>query len=240
MRLQKFLANAGVASRRHSEEIIRNGDVKINGDIIKDPATDVTDSDVVEVFGKIIEINERYKYFILNKPVGYISAAFDSRGGKCVTELIRTKDRIYPVGRLDINTEGLLLITNDGEFTNLLLHPRYEVKKTYVAMIKGHLDKDKLYRLENGIVIDNRKTNKAKVKIIKNLKSNTKLEITISEGRNRQIRKMFQAVENPVIKLKRIKMWKFTLGNLLPGEYRKFNTEEMKFVEELKNGKKYK
>lgn len=233
-RLQKFMAHSGVASRRKCEELIRAGKVKVNGKVIQELGTKVdTQKDIVEVLGKQIKSDEAKVYFLLNKPRGILSSVRDDRGRKTVVSLIKDPGvRLYPVGRLDYNTEGLLLLTNDGELTNRLIHPRYKVDKTYFAQVKGIPDKIKLDKLREGIDLEDGKTNPAEVKLLKVDKDISDLEITIHEGRNRQVRRMFDSIGHPVLRLKRIKFGFLNLGKLKPGEYRRLTPRE---VERLYN-----
>lgn len=236
MRLQKFLAHSGVASRRKSEEIIALGRVKVNNSVITDPAFNVEKNDKVEVDGRIIKNKSKFKYYILNKPIGVVSTSRDEKNRINVTDLIDTNVRIYPVGRLDIDTTGLIIVTNDGDFTNIVTHPRYELDKTYIVTVVGRPNKKSLDLLRKGMVIDGYKTKGAKVKILKNFETHSVLEVTIDEGRNRQIKKMFEQINHPVKALKRIKIGEFEIGGLRPGDYREFNQEELEYVESLKRG----
>lgn len=238
MRLQKFLAYGGIASRRKSEEIILKGHVKVNNVIILDPAFKVSNDDKVEINGIRVHLKKGNEYYLLNKPVGVVSTVSDEKNRTNVTDLIVTPSRIYPVGRLDIDTSGLIILTNDGEFTNIMTHPRYEMEKTYIATVYGKPNKYSLDLLRFGIIIDGYKTKEAKIQILKNFETHTIIEIRISEGRNRQIKKMFEQVNHPVKSLKRIKIGEFELGGLQIGEYRKFNTEELEYVERLKSVKR--
>lgn len=234
MRLQKFLAHSGIASRRKSEEIIALGRVKVNNSIITDPAFNVDRNDKVEVDGKIIRNKSKFEYYILNKPIGVVSTASDEKERVNVTDIIDTKNRIYPVGRLDIDTAGLIILTNDGELTNIMTHPKYEIKKTYIATVTGRPNKKSLDLLRGGMTIDGYKTKGAKVKILKNYETHSVIEITIDEGRNRQIKKMFEQINHPVKSLKRISIGDLQIGGLTPGNYREFNEEELQYVEKLK------
>lgn len=238
MRLQKFLAHSGVASRRKSEEIIALGRVKVNNSTITDPAFNVERSDKVEVDGIIIKNKSKYEYYLLNKPIGIVSTARDEKNRVNVTDLIETNTRVYPVGRLDIDTSGLIIITNDGAFTNIMTHPRYELEKTYIATAIGKPNKHSLDLLRKGMTIDGYKTNGAKVKILKNYETHSVIEVIIDEGRNRQIKKMFEQINHPLKALKRVKVGELEIGGLRPGEYREFNDEELEYVENLKRGKR--
>lgn len=235
-RLQKVISRAGVASRRKAEQLILEGRVKVNGEVVKELGTKVSESDTVEVDGIKLEKEDKV-YFLLYKPRGVISAVTDDKGRKTVVDFFKNKveQRIFPVGRLDYDTSGLILLTNDGEFSNLLTHPRYEIDKTYVARLKGVPTIENLKKLQRGIRLEDGKTAPAKVKLLsKDHKANKSIcEITIHEGRNRQVRRMFEAIGTPVVKLKRERYAFLDLGNLKPGEYRKLTKHEVKLLRVL-------
>ncbi|MGG5340732.1 pseudouridine synthase [Enterococcus sp. AZ192] len=228
-RLQKVIAHAGITSRRKAEEYIVSGRVKVNGKIVRELGTQVGKSDLVEVDNVPI-YKEEYGYYLFYKPKGVISAVSDDKGRKVVTDYFtHIKERIYPVGRLDYDTSGLLLLTNDGEFSQRLTHPSHEVDKVYVAKVKGLAKKHDFLPLTKGIKIDGYKTAPAAFQIISvDLKTNTSIvELTIHEGRNHQVKNMLQAVGYPVQKLKREKYGDLTLKGLRPGEYRSLNKKEI-------------
>ncbi|MBO0472702.1 16S rRNA pseudouridine synthase A [Enterococcus sp. DIV0840] len=228
-RLQKVIAHAGIASRRKAEEYIVNGRVKVNGKIVRELGTQVGKNDKVEVDDVPI-YKEEYGYYLFYKPKGVISAVSDDKGRKVVTDFFsHIKERIYPVGRLDYDTSGLLLLTNDGEFSQKLTHPSHEIDKVYVAKVKGLAKKHDLLPLTKGMKIEGYKTAPAAFEIISvDLKTNTSIvELTIHEGRNHQVKKMLQAVGYPVQKLKREKYGDLTLKGLRPGEYRNLNKKEI-------------
>ncbi|ALS38004.1 23S rRNA pseudouridine2605 synthase [Enterococcus rotai] len=228
-RLQKVIAHAGIASRRKAEEYIVNGRVKVNGKIIRELGTQVGKNDKVEVDDVPI-YKEEYGYYLFYKPKGVISAVSDDKGRKVVTDFFsHIKERIYPVGRLDYDTSGLLLLTNDGEFSQKLTHPSHEIDKVYVAKVKGLAKKHDLLPLTRGMKIEGYKTAPAAFEIISvDLKTNTSIvELTIHEGRNHQVKNMLQAVGYPVQKLKREKYGDLTLKGLRPGEYRNLNKKEI-------------
>lgn len=230
MRLQKVLAQSGVASRRKSEELISQGVVKVNGKIVTEMGVKVTKKDLIEVNG-IPLTREKNVYFLLYKPRGVISAVSDDKGRKVVTDLLPgVKERIFPVGRLDYDTSGLLLLTNDGEFMNKITHPKNEVAKVYVAKVKGLPNQKDLRELEKGIKIDGRKTAPAKAWILsRDKKAETAIvELTIHEGRNHQVKKMFDAIGFPVMKLKRERLGTLDLSGLSPGQYRSLSAREVK------------
>lgn len=237
-RLQKVIAQSGIASRRKSEELIKDGRVKVNGIKITEMGYKVNNNDVIQVDNKRID-KEIKEYYILNKPRGIVSTSNDDKGRKTVVELINAKSRIYPVGRLDYDTTGLLILTNDGEFANYMMHPKNKIDKVYVAKIKGILEIDAIKKLENGVLIDGKKTSKCKVKVKKkNIDTNTSIvQLTIHEGRNHQVKKMFASLGYDVIKLKRERVGNLVVGNLKSGEYRRLDDNEIK---QLYNFIKYK
>ena len=229
MRINKYIAVAGIASRRKADELIENGNVKVNNMTLTEPGYDVKPGDVVEVNGRRIEAEEKKYYIALNKPTGYITSVKDEQMRPTVMQLVTDIDaRLFPVGRLDYNTSGLLLLTNDGDFAYKVTHPRHKMGKTYVAKIQGFLTKGKIARIENGIDIGGYVTSPAKVRIIKELQKNSLVELTIYEGKNRQVRKMFKALGNPVLELERIAIGDVKLGRLALGGYRKLTTSEIK------------
>lgn len=234
MRLQKYLAHCGVASRRQAELIIAKSRVTVNDEIITDPALDVSDQDLIRVDGKLVKLSTTYKYYLLNKPLGVVSTASDEKGRLNVVDLIDSDKRLYPIGRLDMDTTGIILITNDGKLTQILTHPKYELSKTYIAKVKGRPNKTSLNKLRNGLYIDGRKTKGAQVKILNSYPNETLVEITIQEGRNRQIRKMFDAIDHPVTSLKRIKIGEIEIGGLMVGDYRELSKEELDYINRIK------
>lgn len=234
-RLQKVIAHAGVASRRKAEQLILEGHVKVNGKVVKELGVKVSPSDRVEVTGIPLE-REHPVYFLLYKPRGVISSVADDKGRKVVTDyLSNIEQRIYPVGRLDFDTSGLILLTNDGEFANLLMHPKSEVEKVYVAKVKGIPSRESLRMLDRGIKLEDGKTAPAKTKVISidKKKQTAIIEITIHEGRNRQVRRMFEAIGHPVLKLKREKYGFLTLHGLKAGEARELTVHEVKQMRAL-------
>lgn len=228
IRLQKYLAESGTASRRKAEELIRQGRVKVNGVQVTAMGTKVSEDDLVEVDGKKIGFEEKKVYIMLNKPVGYVTTAKDQFSRKTVIDLVSDiKERIYPVGRLDYDTSGLLLLTNDGDFTYTLTHPKHEMKKIYIAEIKGIPSSEDIQKFEKGIKIEDYTTSPARLKVIKRNKNTSVVEITIHEGKNRQVRKMCGAIGHPVIKLKRIAIGNLQLGSLREGKWRYLSDEEV-------------
>ncbi|MDN3016657.1 pseudouridine synthase [Paenibacillus sp. BSR1-1] len=236
-RLQKVIARAGVASRRKAEELIKEGRVKVNGTVVKELGVKVSSSDRVEVNEIQIE-KEEPVYFLLYKPRGVISSVSDDKGRKVVTDFFSEfKERIFPVGRLDYDTSGLLLLTNDGEFANLLMHPRNEIEKVYVAKTKGIPQRENIRKLEKGIKLEDGKTAPAKVKVLSvdKKKQTAIVEISIHEGRNRQVRRMFEAIGHEVVKLKRERYAFLTLNGLKAGEARELTRHEVKQLRTLAN-----
>ncbi len=229
-RLQKVIANSGYCSRRKAEEEIKKGHVTVNGRVVMELGTKVDTQDVVEINGTVIKKEENKEYILLYKPRETITSVHDDKGRKTVLDCIDSEVRVYPVGRLDYDTTGLLLLTNDGELANLLMHPKTEIDKVYVAKIRGILTGAEINRLKNGIVIDGRKTAKAKIKVRKSdRKTMTSIvEITIHEGRNHQVKKMFEHVGHEVLKLKRERFAFLDLKGLRSGEYRCLSIKEVK------------
>lgn len=229
-RLQKVIAHAGVASRRKAEELITQGRVTVNGKAIKELGTKVGPNDKIEVDGVPLE-REEPVYFMLYKPRGVISAAKDDKGRKTVVDFFpHVEERIYPIGRLDYDTSGLILLTNDGEFANLLTHPKYEIDKVYVAKIKGIPPREKIRQLQRGIMLEDGKTSPARAKVlsIDKGKQTAIVELTIHEGKNRQVRRMFEAIGHPVLKLKRERYANLDLRGLNAGEARELTAHEVK------------
>jgi 23S rRNA pseudouridine2605 synthase len=221
-RLQKVLAKAGVASRRGAEELIRQGKVRVDGRVVTEMGIKVdTETQNIQCDGITLTSQEKKVYILLHKPTGYLSTVDDPQGRPIVTDLLKNiKERVYPVGRLDLDTEGALLLTNDGELAQKILHPSHEVNKTYVAKVKGVPGRKKLDTLSKGIALEGRKTWPASIKVMKTEAQSAVIEITIHEGRKRQIRKMFDAIGHPVLGLKRIAYGRLQLGPLRSGKYR--------------------
>lgn len=232
MRLQKYMSKCGIASRRKCEELIIEGKVKVNGQVIKKLGYKIDENkDIVEFNNKIITLEKKLVYIILNKPIGYVTTVKDQFSRPKVLDLIKSiNERIYPVGRLDYDTSGLLILTNDGDLTYKLTHPKHEIKKVYIAKIVGIPTKNVLKKFSNGLKIDNYITSKAEIKIIKKLNNSSIVKITIHEGKNRQVRKMCEKIGHPVINLKRIRIGNISLGNLRTGEWRDLNESEVKYL----------
>ena len=227
-RLQKVIAQSGYCSRRKAEELIKNSKVKVNGKIITELGTKVNSSDQIFIDNKLLSQEEKL-YFLLNKPRGVISSSNDEKNRKTVVDIIETDKRIYPIGRLDYDTTGILLLTNDGDFANEMMHPSNEIDKVYIAKVNGILKGKEINQLKYGVVVDGKKTSPAKVKLRKiDKKKNTCIvELIIHEGRNHQVKKMIEAVGFEVLKLKREKFGFLTLKGLNSGEYRSLSKKEV-------------
>lgn len=231
MRINKYIAQAGIASRRKADELVVNGNVKVNGAVMKVTGYDVADGEVVEVNGTPITIEKKLKYFIINKPIGYITTSSDELNRPTVMELVADIDaRLFPVGRLDYNTSGMLIMTNDGDLAYKLTHPKHHIYKTYRARVAGVLSNEKVAVLQRGVDIGGYITSEAKVKIIKGAPHSTIVEIQIYEGKNRQVRKMFAAVGNKVQELERIAIGDIYMSHLKEGHYRKLTREEIEYL----------
>ena len=234
MRLQKYLASCGVASRRKCEAYILEGKVTVNGKVVNTLGTQVEANDEVCFCGKKVNLQEEYVYYMLNKPVGYVTTVQDEKERATVLDLIEDDaHRVYPVGRLDYHTSGLLLLTNDGELTYELTHPKHHVNKCYEVKVKGHLSEAAQYALRNGVVLDGRKTYPAQLKVLQEHDKQTLFQLTIHEGRNRQVRRMCKAVGYPVLSLKRISVGKLTLGHLEEGSYRHLTEKEVHYLKQM-------
>lgn len=238
-RLQKVMAHAGIASRRKSEEIIKEGRVTVNGKVVTELGVQVSKQDIIDVDG--IEIaREHPVYFLLNKPRGVLSTVTDDKNRRTVMDLFPdVEQRIYPIGRLDYDTTGAILLTNDGEFAQLLMHPKYEIKKTYVAKVKGVVEKSTIAKLEKGVMVDGTKTAPAQARVVSKdkRKGNSMVELTIHEGQNHQVKKMFQVLGHPVEKLKREKYGLLDLAGLQPGEWREIKAFEVNKLKDLARSK---
>jgi 23S rRNA pseudouridine2605 synthase len=231
MRINKYIAQAGVASRRKADELIAVGNVKVNGAVLREPGYNVEEGDRVEVNGRPIEAQEKKVYILLNKPLGYVTTVSDDKERLTVMDLVKDVDaRIFPVGRLDYNTSGMLIMTNDGDFAYKLTHPKHELTKTYRARVAGVLSTEKVWKLRNGVDIGGFVTSKARVDVVKGLPKSTIVDISIHEGKNRQVRKMFKAVGNNVQELERIAIGNIRLGRLAEGHYRKLTKEEVEYL----------
>lgn len=237
-RLQKVMAQAGIASRRKSEELISTGHVKVNGQVMKELGYKVAPKDKIEVDGVPMQQPEKHVYYLLYKPRGVVSTVSDEKGRKTVVDILTdVPERVYPVGRLDYDTTGALIMTNDGALMQQLTHPKYEVDKVYTAKVEGTPTNDQLQTLRHGIMLEGKKTKPAKTKVLatntKNGKTTSLVQITIHEGRNHQVKKMFKAIGHEVVGLRREKYGFLDLTGLQPGEYRDLRFEE---VEALQSG----
>lgn len=228
-RLQKIIAESGYASRRKAEELIKKGKVIVNGKVVTELGTKASFGDDILVEGKKIEKEEK-EYYIFNKPRGVITSTSDDKGRKVVTDYFNSNKRLFPVGRLDYDTTGLLIVTNDGELSNLITHPKNEIEKVYVAKIEGIIKGAEINKLKNGIVLDgvNCVPKRVKLKSFDKKSNSSIVEITITEGKNHEVKRLFESVGFSVSKLKRERVAFLSLGNLKSGEYRKLNPKEVK------------
>lgn len=231
-RLNKYLADCGVGSRRECDKLIADGCVKINGKIASLGAN-VEENDSVSVNGRRVTLKTKNYYIMLHKPKGCVTTVKDDLGRKTVMDFVDIKARLFPVGRLDYDTEGLLILTNDGDVANKLTHPKNNVEKVYVARLSGSLTEAERQTLERGVEIDGRKTMPAKVKILAKDEHHTRVEVTITEGRNRQVKKMFESVGKEVEFLKRVAEGELRLGGLQRGKYRFLNEREIEYLKGL-------
>ena len=228
MRLQKYLAHAGIASRRKAEDFIVAGHVRVNGKVVRELGTTVSDTDRVELAGKPVVIPDEKRYLVLNKPVKVMTTMRDPGGRRTVASLVpRDTGRLLPVGRLDYDTAGLLLMTNDGELAHVLTHPKYGVDKTYRAVVAGRLQGEDMKRFIEGMRLDDGKSRPAKVRVVRVGPAASEVDLTIHEGRNRQVRRMFEATSHPVISLVRLRFGPLSLGDLRPGTWREATDKEL-------------
>jgi pseudouridine synthase len=229
-RLQKVLAHAGIGSRRSVEELIAAGRIRVNGKVARlGQRVDIT-KDKVEVDGSTVPLQADLVYYLLNKPAGVVATASDPEGRLTVVDLLDVDRRVWPVGRLDMDSEGVLILTNDGELTNGLTHPRYEVPKTYVAELEGHVGHRALTRLARGVRLDDGMTKPGEASIVERRAGATLVRLTITEGRNRQVRRMAEAVGHPVKRLVRVAIGPLQVGRLKPGTYRKLSPAEVNLL----------
>lgn len=240
MRLHKYMADCGVASRRKSEELIAQGRVSVNGETVKTMGYDVNDKDRVEVDGELIRPHAGFIYIALNKPEGVVTTMQDPQGRPTVADIVKVNGaRVFPVGRLDADTEGLLLLTNDGDMAHFLMHPKHEVDKTYIALVSGRIEAPKLEQLSAGVIIDGSMTRPAQIKVYDQTGPLTMVRLTIHEGKNRQIRRMFVAVGCRVVKLKRESVGHIKLGELKVGHWRYLTDTEVSYLKKLNTDKPY-
>ncbi|WP_331678038.1 pseudouridine synthase [uncultured Tyzzerella sp.] len=234
IRLQKFLADSGICSRRKAEEHILAGDVLVNNKIVTELGLKVDEKrDKVYFKNKPVKIEQKKVYIMLNKPEGCVTTSKEQFDRKTVFDYINIKERVVPVGRLDYDTSGLLILTNDGDLTYKLTHPKHSIKKVYIAKVYGIPNKEKLERFKNGLIIDDYKTAPASIQILEKDNKYSTLRITITEGKNRQVRKMCDAIGHKVISLKRIEIDKISIGNLKIGEYRYLTNEEISYLKKI-------
>ncbi|MDP9211863.1 MAG: rRNA pseudouridine synthase [bacterium] len=231
IRLGKFIATAGAASRRRAVELIKEGKVRVDGRVVTDPALEISPESRVTLEGKPVR-RQPYRYYLLHKPLGVISTAADTHGRRTVTELVPRDVRVYPVGRLDADSSGLMVLTNDGELANRLLHPRYGLPKTYRAVVEGSVSEQALEKLRDGVRLRDGRTQPATVRRLGKVPGGTRLELTIREGRNRQVRRMCETVEHPVTRLMRVKFGPLPLGRLKQGQHRTLTSEERKQLQD--------
>lgn len=233
-RLQKYMASCGIASRRKCEEIILSGKVKVNGVVVNELGTKVNPGDdKVEYDGKLIIKEENKVYILLNKPEGYITSVKDEKDRKTVIDLVKVKERIYPIGRLDYDSSGLIILTNDGSIYNKIIHPSVELTKKYIAVVQGEFKKSELESFKAGVDIGGYITAPAEIKLLKFEDGKSTVEIGIHEGKNRQIRRMCSALNHEVLALKRIAIGKIKLGTMKRGEYRNLTMEELEYINSL-------
>jgi 23S rRNA pseudouridine2605 synthase len=226
VRLAKFLAHAGVSSRRHAERLVTGGRVRVDGRVVTDPARDVDERNEIEVDGTFVR-PEPLEYHVVHKPAGVVSTAHDPEGRPKVIDMVESAARLYPVGRLDVDSTGLVLLTNDGALANRLMHPRYEVPRTYRATVAGGPSKRSLQALRSGVALEDGRTRPAIVSVLTSPGRESTLEITIHEGRNRMVRRMLEAVGHPVRALERVAFGPLELGRLRPGDSRRVRPREL-------------
>lgn len=228
MRLNKFLASCGVASRRHSDELIASGKVSVNGKVVSTAGVTINEKkDRVTYDGKEISLPSSFVYIKLNKPKGYICSASDEKGRKTIYDLIKTEERLFSIGRLDYDTEGLIILTNDGDFANKVGHPSYSLEKEYHVTIEGKILESEMAVMRRGAIVDGERMPSAKVQFLSQDEKSTKIAVIINEGQNRQVRRMFEAIGRTIILLKRVRIGKVKLGGLSRGEYRDLREDEL-------------
>ena len=234
MRINKFLASCGIASRRNSEQYVLEGRVKVNGKVVTALSTEIReDKDVVTLDGKVVSLPKKHIYLMMNKPKGFICSVSDDRERKTIIDLLPEEfknKRVFPIGRLDYDSEGLLLLTTDGDLANRLMHPSGDVNKTYVCKVEGQVLEADIAKLRKGVELDGSLTKKAKIKLLEFDGKLSRYEITISEGRNRQIRRMFETINKEVVFLRRVAIGDLRLGGLHRGETRELKPEEIEYL----------
>jgi 23S rRNA pseudouridine2605 synthase len=228
MRLQKYLAHAGVASRRKAEELITAGRVRVNGRVIRELGTSVEPGERVEVEGRVVDVPLQHRYVVMHKPAKVMTTMRDPEGRRTVADLVpREFGRIVPVGRLDYDTSGVLLMTDDGDLANVLMHPRFGVEKTYRAVVRGKLAPEDVKKFLEGVRLEEGSARPTKVRVVRTSSRASEIDITIHEGRNRQVRRMFEATEHPVTSLARLRFGPISLGSLAPGDWREATEKEV-------------
>lgn len=233
MRINQYIAAAGITSRRKADEMIAEGRVSVNGAVLTSQGYHVQEGDVVTVDGSRITPEQKKVYYLLNKPAGYVTSTADKEGRPVVTDLVPDSIRVFPVGRLDFNTTGLLILTNDGELSNKLMHPSHEFSKKYLVRAAGIVTLRQADQLRKGIDIGGFVTSPAEVDLIRHDRNSTVAEITIHEGKNRQVRRMFKAIGHPVLELSRIGLGNLTIGRLAPGQCRKLSPAEVEYLKRV-------
>jgi 23S rRNA pseudouridine2605 synthase len=239
MRLQKFLAHAGVASRRAAEDLIVAGKVRVNGKVVRELGTIVSTEDRIDVSGTPAQLQTQTSYVVMHKPVNVMTTMRDPEGRRTVADLLpKGLPRVVPVGRLDYDTSGVLLLTNDGELANVLAHPRFGVEKTYRAIVKGRLVPEEIKRLQTGVMLEEFRAAGARVKVVATRREGSVLDITVHEGKNRQVRRMFDALGHPVVALARLRFGPVRLGDLPPGQTRALTEKELSELRRYLGGAK--
>jgi len=237
MRLNKYLAQAGVASRRKADELIKEGKIKVNGKVCKELGLDINiENDSVSFENRKVKLVNTFVYYKLHKPKGYVTTSADEKDRKTVLDLMRNVQyRVFPVGRLDYDTEGLLLLTNDGDFANIFTHPKNSITKTYVATVEGVVENADIKKITTGVDIGGYVTKPCSAIILEQNEKTTKVEITISEGKNRQVKKMFEAIGKHIAFLKRTQIGEIKLGGLARGEYKTLTAKELQYINKIKS-----
>lgn len=231
MRLNKFLSGAGIASRRKCDELIEQGKVYVNGKQVKELGTIINEKkDKITFEGREVKLPTSFVYIKLNKPKGYACTASDEKGRKTIYDLVKCEERLFSVGRLDYDTEGLIILTNDGDFANKVIHPSYEIEKEYQVTIEGEIKESELAVLRKGVVVDGEKMPPARVKFIDAKNNTTRLSVVIHEGQNRQVRRMFEAIGKSIKLLKRVRIGGVKLGGLSRGEYKDLTIDELNLL----------
>lgn len=233
MRINQYIAAAGITSRRKADEMIEEGRVRVNGAVLTSQGYHVEEGDIVEVDGERIFPEQKKVYYLLNKPAGYVTSTADKEGRPVVTDLVPDHIRVFPVGRLDLNTTGLLILTNDGDLSNKLMHPSHGFDKKYIVRAAGIITLREAKLLRDGIDIGGFVTSPAEVELIRHDRNSTLAEITIHEGKNRQVRRMFKAIGHPVLELSRIGLGNLTIGRLAPGQCRKLSPAEVEYLKRV-------